>query len=251
MYVFANGVLDPAGYAANPDGISTAFELLVKPMARESAVSDNVEFFVLHGASDAPTVDVIARGVATLVDNAPYTAATDYIEVPADSYILDVTPGDDNGTIVASYVADLSTLAGGSAVVFASGFLNPAANQNGEAFGIFAALADGTVIGFSSDVTDIGDSEISTIPSDFSLNQNYPNPFNPSTTISFSIPQSEFVSIKVYNIIGKEVTTLISREMSAGNYDVQFDASNLSSGVYFYQFQAGTFNEVRKMNLIK
>ncbi len=72
--VFANGVLDPSSYAANPDGVSTAFELLVKPMAREMAMSDNVEFFVLHGATDAPTVDVIARDVATLVDNAAYTA---------------------------------------------------------------------------------------------------------------------------------------------------------------------------------
>ncbi|MCB9249952.1 MAG: DUF4397 domain-containing protein, partial [Ignavibacteriales bacterium] len=144
--VFANGVLDPSSYAANPDEVSTAFQLLVKQMAREAAMSSNVEFFVLHGATDAPTVDVIARNVATLVDDAPYTAITDYIEVPAASYILDVTPGNDNSTIVASFQADLSGLAGGSAVVFASGFLDPSANQNGAAFGIIAVLADGTVI---------------------------------------------------------------------------------------------------------
>ncbi|MCB9250201.1 MAG: DUF4397 domain-containing protein, partial [Ignavibacteriales bacterium] len=146
--VFANGVLDPGSYAGNPNHISTAFELLVKPMAREEAMSDNVEFFVLHGATDAPKVDVIARNVATLVNDAAYTDITDYIEVPASSYILDVTPAEANETIVASFTADLSSLGGGSAVVFASGFLDPSANQDGEAFGIFAVLADGTVIEF-------------------------------------------------------------------------------------------------------
>ena len=138
--VFANGVLDPNQFAANPEARSTAFELLVKDMAQEESTSDNVEFFVLHGATDAPAVDVIARDVATLVDNAAYTDITGYIPVPAASYILDVTPAEDNETIVASFTADLSGLGGGSAAVFASGFLTPSANQDGAAFGIFAAL---------------------------------------------------------------------------------------------------------------
>jgi len=249
--VFANGVLDPSSFAANPDEVSTAFELLVKPMARESAISDNVEFFVLHGSSDAPTVDVIARDVATLVDDAPYTAITDYIEVPADSYILDVTPGSDNETIVASFTADLSGLAGGSAVVFASGFLDPTANQNGEAFGIFAALANGTIVEFPSEITDIRTEDLSTIPETYSLQQNYPNPFNPTTTINFSIPSSENVSLKIFNILGGEIATLISEELNAGNYSYNFDASNLASGLYIYQITAGKFNQVRKMNLLK
>ena len=147
--VFANGVVDPNSYAANPDSKSTAFGLLVKAPAKEiSSDSTKIQFFVLHGATDAPTVDVIARDVATLVDNAAYGDITDYISVPAASYILDVTPGSDNNTIVASFQADLRGLAGGSAVVFASGFLDPTANQNGKAFGIFAALANGNVVEF-------------------------------------------------------------------------------------------------------
>ena len=249
--VFANGVLDPNMFAANPDEVATAFELLVKPMAREEALSENVEFFVLHGATDAPTVDVIARDVATLVDNAPYTAITDYIEVPAASYVLDVTPGSDNETIVASFTADLSGLAGGSAVVFASGFLDPSANQNGEAFGIFAALADGNVIEFSNLITDIRTNDGINVPESFSLNQNYPNPFNPSTVISFTLPKSENVSLKIYNILGSEITTLVNDELNAGSYSIDFDAANLASGTYIYQITAGKFNQVRKMNLIK
>ena len=146
--VFANGVLNTNDFAANPEARSTAFELLVKDMAQEESTSDNVEFFVLHGATDAPAVDVIARDVATLVDNAAYTDITDYIPVPAASYILDITPAEDNATIVTTLEADLSGLGGGSAVVFASGFLTPSANQDGAAFGIFAALANGTVVEF-------------------------------------------------------------------------------------------------------
>ncbi len=146
----ANGVLAPANFAANPNGVSTAFTLLLQQNVRENAVNPTeVDFIAIHGASDAPTVDVLARNVATLVDDATYTDITPYISVPNASYILDVTPGNDNSTIVASFTADLSTLAGGSAVVFASGFLDPSTNQNGEAFGLFAALADGTVVPFA------------------------------------------------------------------------------------------------------
>ena len=146
----ANGVLDPGSFAANPDGRSIGFELFTKAGARESGQNglDQVDFFALHGATDAPTVDVIARDVATLVDNAAYGDMTGYINVPAAPYILDVTPGADNNTIVASFEADLSGLGGGAAVVFASGFLDPPTNQSGPAFGLFAALPNGTVVEF-------------------------------------------------------------------------------------------------------
>ena len=146
----ANGVLSPGSFASNPDGRSTAFTLFIKAMARENGTSSDVDFFVLHGSTDAPTVDVLARRVATLVDNAAYGDITSYITVPPASYILDVTPGGNNSTIVASFQADLSGLGGGAAVVFASGFLNPSENQNGAAFGIFAALPNGTVVEFPS-----------------------------------------------------------------------------------------------------
>ncbi len=145
--VIANGVLTPANFEANPDGESTAFTLLVMDMAREaSTTAGQVQFFALHGATDAPVVDVIARGVATLVPDAGYKDLTGYVTVPPASYILDVTPGADNATIVASFTADLSSLGGGAAVVFASGFLSPGNDQNGPAFGLFAALPDGAVI---------------------------------------------------------------------------------------------------------
>ncbi|MFN5324936.1 MAG: DUF4397 domain-containing protein [Bacteroidota bacterium] len=144
----ANGVLNPPAFAANPDGRPTGFTLFLQSGIRESSQNGtgNVDFIAIHGSTDAPTVDVIARGVATLVDNAAYGDITPYISVPAASYLLDITPGNSNNTIVASYTADLSALGGGSAIVFASGFLNPGANQNGAAFGLYAALGNGTVV---------------------------------------------------------------------------------------------------------
>lgn len=143
----ANGVLNPADFAANPDGEVIAFNILVKSgIELTAAVGSNVDFVVLHGATDAPSVSVYARGVAQIVPTASYTDFTDYISVPAGSYIVDITPAGAVIPVVAAFTADLSTLAGGTAVVLASGFLNPAANLDGEAFALLAVLTDGTVI---------------------------------------------------------------------------------------------------------
>ncbi|MEO5570629.1 MAG: DUF4397 domain-containing protein [Bacteroidia bacterium] len=144
----ANGVLNPASFATNPNGQSTAFTLFLEDNIQNMATNmSNVDFIAVHGASDAPTVDVIARNVATIVNDATYSNITGYVSVPAANYILDVTPAA-GSPIVASFHADLSTLGGGSAIVFASGFLDPSMNQNGTAFGLFAALANGTVAAF-------------------------------------------------------------------------------------------------------
>ncbi len=89
------------------------------------------------------------------------------------------------------------------------------------------------------------------IPIQFSLSQNYPNPFNPSTTIKYQIPNSSFVSIKVYNTLGREVATLINEEKSTGSYQVEFNANGLSSGIYFCRIQAGNFSETKKLTLMK
>ena len=245
----ANGVLDPGSYVSNPDGRSTAFTLFIKEMARENGVGSDVDFFVLHGATDAPTVDVIARNVAWLVDNAAYGDITNYISVPAAEYTLDLTLSD-GVTLVQSYIADLSTLGGGSAAVFASGFLSTSANQDGEAFGIFFALADGTVGRFPEAVTSV-ENISGAAPDNFTLSQNFPNPFNPNTSINFTIPNSEFVTLKIYNILGSEIANLVSENLNAGSYSFNFDAQNLASGIYFYELKAGVFTQIKKMNLLK
>ena len=92
---------------------------------------------------------------------------------------------------------------------------------------------------------------ISNIPTEYSLNQNYPNPFNPSTEISFSIPKRSFVSLKVYDITGREIENLVNKELDAGTYSVDFNGVSLASGVYFYQISANGFIQTRKMLLAK
>ena len=98
-------------------------------------------------------------------------------------------------------------------------------------------------------VVGINDEEIELI--DFSLTQNYPNPFNPSTTIRYEIPENQFVTLKVYDLLGKEVATLVNEEKQAGSYSVDFDASNLTTGMYIYKIQTGDFVDTKKMILIK
>lgn len=89
------------------------------------------------------------------------------------------------------------------------------------------------------------------IPDEFTLSQNYPNPFNPSTKIKFNIPQQSRVELKVYDILGKEIMTLVEGIKVAGNYEVEFNASSLASGTYFYKIRAGQFINVKRMILIK
>jgi N-acetylneuraminic acid mutarotase len=88
-------------------------------------------------------------------------------------------------------------------------------------------------------------------PISYTLHQNYPNPFNPSTTIKFQIPSSKFTTLLVYNILGKEVATLVSKRLNPGNHTYTFDGNNLASGVYYYQLVAGDFREVKKMILLR
>ncbi len=92
---------------------------------------------------------------------------------------------------------------------------------------------------------------ISLIPNKFELSQNYPNPFNPTTKINFSIPKQSFVSLKIYDMLGREVAQLVNQELTPNNYSFDFNAANLSSGVYFYKLEAADFSDVKRMMLIK
>ncbi|MEE9430295.1 MAG: T9SS type A sorting domain-containing protein [Melioribacteraceae bacterium] len=105
------------------------------------------------------------------------------------------------------------------------------------------------IIGTSTAVTDL--QTIEELPSVYNLNQNYPNPFNPTTNISYSLPESGFTKLTVYNSIGVEVKTLVSETKSAGTYQITFDATELTSGIYFYDLTSNNFRSTKKMILIK
>lgn len=236
----ANGVLAPASFAANPDGKPIAFTLLVKEAAREAAAGTGVDLVALHGATDAPTVDVIARGVATLVNDAPYAAITDYFTVPAASYVLDVTPGNDNSTVVASYRADLSALEGGAAVVFASGFLAPAANQNGPAFGLYAALPNGTVVPLAN----VTSTEKVVTPS-LTLAA-YPQPASHATTVTVSGAVNGTADLVVQDLLGRTVHA--SRiDMSNGTHMQVLDTAQWPAGMYHMSLRGAGVSLVRSL----
>jgi len=106
----------------------------------------------------------------------------------------------------------------------------------------------GVIINFN--ITSVENEELF-IPDEIILYTNYPNPFNPSTTIKFSMPQSSYATLKIYNVIGEEVAVLLDRVLTAGTYDFEWNATSLSSGIYFYKLQAGDFVETKKMILLK
>ena len=104
---------------------------------------------------------------------------------------------------------------------------------------------------FKLDMNTVGIEVKHSTAQDFHLEQNYPNPFNPTTNIRFSIEKPGMVSLKIYNVLGQEVTTLLNKELKAGTYTFNFDGSKLSSGIYFYRIRSGNFVQTNKMVLLK
>lgn len=114
---------------------------------------------------------------------------------------------------------------------------------------VFAALRYGSVWKTNT-VTNV-DNNDELISGNYFLSQNYPNPFNPTTTISYSIPKTQFVTLKIYDVLGKEVASLVNEEKLSGNYEIKFNGSSLPSGVYFYRLSAGNFTQTKKLLLLK
>ncbi len=119
----------------------------------------------------------------------------------------------------------------------------------------FTSITNGYIVGNGKtlikfgELTSVDDENIS--PGAFSLSQNYPNPFNLSTEISYRLLKQSFISLKVYDVLGNEVATLVNEEKPAGKYEVEFNGEGLTSGIYFYQLRAENFIETKKMNLMK
>jgi hypothetical protein len=119
---------------------------------------------------------------------------------------------------------------------------------------ILAGTRDGKVVCFSGGtdfVTSLETENTDKLPTDFALLQNYPNPFNPSTRIEFHIPNAELVNLKIYDLLGREVKSLVNEEMQPGVHIVELDASALASGIYFYSLKAGKFISTKKMILLR
>ena len=114
----------------------------------------------------------------------------------------------------------------------------------------WAVGGNGMILHYHENVTSTGN-EAKQVPDNFVLSQNYPNPFNPSTTIQYSIPESGNVSLQIFNTLGEEVANLVNEYQEPGIYKVNFNAENLSSGVYYYRLESGRFSQTHKMILLR
>jgi len=248
------GVVNPSQFAPNPDGLDISLDAVVNQNGRETSNNPGeTDFFFVHGVTDAPTLDIDIRNGANLVNNAAYGDFTNYVSLTSTSYAIDISQSS-NGTILYSYGLELSSLADSAITLFASGFVDPSANQNGEPFGLFAATPGGNVIEFST-VTGVDEPIVNSVDG-FALQQNYPNPFNPSTMISYQLASESEVELTIYNMLGQEIRKLIAQHQPAGTHQIQWNGRDeaghqVGSGVYIYKLIAGEFVQSRKMLLLK
>lgn len=143
--ILLSGVINPANFDPNPDAVNTGLTLIIQNGIRENSVdTSQTEFVAVHGSTDAVTIDLKERMGVTLVDDATYMEVSPYVTIPSAVHILDITPAVSDVPLF-TYYADMNAWKAKAAVVFASGFVNPATNQNGPAFSLCAAFADGTV----------------------------------------------------------------------------------------------------------
>lgn len=227
--IVANGVLDTASFAANPDGINTSFGLFIGTGAQEtSADPANVDLRVFHGATDAPTVDVLANGATPpAVSNLAYTDFTaGYLALPPASYDLSVTPAGMNSSVVATFTADASTLAGGAGVILASGFLDPSMNQSGAGFELILALANGEVIvlPLATGLQDLIEKN--------DLLSLYPNPASSSLNITYAADVPGTVELRIMDLAGRTLVQEQFEGRSTQEYQLNMDVSQFSAGIY-------------------
>jgi hypothetical protein len=239
--VVANGIVSNSGYSPNKP-----FNLYVYPTAREVANSNSTtDVLVFHGATDAPTVDVVATGNGLLVDDLSYTEFAGYLSLPTNNYELLLTDSA-GATPIAKFGAPLSALnlQGAAITVLASGFVNPSANSNGPAFGLYAATAAGGAL-----------VALPVLPTPSGLNENnsmlnvnlYPNPVN--NIINF-VTDKDLINaqLNILDLSGRTVKQYtFNTTASAVN---TIDASELTNGVYFMQLnnngEINTFRFIKK-----
>lgn len=244
-YVAIASGVNGTGYASNPDAVNTDFNVLIKTPAQQLAgQAGNFDFFVVHGSTDAPTVDVAVQGGNTIVDDASYTDISAYIPVPAISYVVDLKDGSGASTI-ASYVADFSTLGGQSGMVLASGFLNPANNNGGSSFGLFYVTSQGGPF-----VPLALYNSLEEAAKEIGL-QTYPNPATDNLFINFDLKQTETVNVQITDIKGAVVKQVMNGNVLSGKQNMNVSLTDLSNGMYFVRITTADKTVNSKFNLMR
>lgn len=219
-YVIATGVVGDA---------NAPFDLAVYDNAREDRAGGGVDLILYHGSPDAPDVDVQVQNTTTILfNNVAYGDFSAYVNVPAGAYNLEITPEDDNATVVATFQADLSSLDGGAALVFASGLFSGVQ----PAFGVWVALPDGTTFGLDQLVST---GEIARYVSKLDI---MPNPIarNTNATVQYALAEALDVTVVISNFQGQIVRTERLGKQPAGEFSLRLDTTNLAEGIYNYSF---------------
>jgi len=250
--VILAGVANPNQFAPNPEGRSTALNLVraefpadISQQIVNSAQQNMARIIFLHTATDAPAVDLIrSSDGGRLIENIGFGEASAVIAVEPTKFEVEIFRHNTR-TSLGAFKIDLRHYAGAVTPVMLTGFLDPAVNQNGAALSLHQVTPGGEV------VTRVEEQPAAIIPTAFALTQNYPNPFNPATSIHYSVASDQLVSLKVYDVLGKEVATLVDERKPAGTYRVSFDAAGRAGGVYFVKMRAGEFSAARKILLMR
>lgn len=206
---------------------TTPFNVVISDMGRDRAAdATQVDLVLFHGSPDAPAVDVVVEDGPVLFDNIEYGNFSDYLGVAPAAYVLDVTPAEDNSTVVKKYDADVSTLIGQAVVVFASGFLTAGEEPD---FETWVALTDGTTFPLAEVVST---NEIINTLDDYKV---FPNPVRDLTTVEFNLTTTTQISLNVVNQDGKVLLNKVVGQLGAGTYREQLNLGNWPAGLYQLQ----------------
>jgi hypothetical protein len=244
--IVANGIVSPTGYSP-----ATPFDLYVYPMAQDAAaVSTNTDVLVFHGSTDAPTVSVWETAVPAgeLFNDFTYGDFEGYLELATADYVVEIR--DNAGTTpVAAYSAPLATLGldGQALVVLASGFLNPANNSSGAAFGLWVALSTG------GDLVELPAASLTRVEENSAINglNVYPNPAQNVLNINFSTEESTDVTVNIINANGILVQTTSMDNANTGNRIITVSTEELAAGIYNLSLVTSSGTETRNFVVVK
>ena len=237
-------------------GSSYHAQMLLRRNVRETSVTGEAEFFMIHAAPDTGPVDIRLRDpakgneVVTLIhNNIPYGTTGIYYPLRPDEYNFEITTAD-NRRVIDVFHFNLSNY-GEKAFVFVT---SGTGISSDEGFALIGYDESGAKI--LPEITTTALEEATEIPEAFALDQNYPNPFNPETQIQYALSQTAPVRLTVVDLLGRTVQTLVDDEQPAGSYTVRWDGRNASgqpvpSGVYLYRLTAADFAATRQMVVLK
>ena len=218
----------------------------------------------LHGAvvtySSVPIAPVVWTGFPWTSRSATFSGYFKFTSTGGDSLVIAIVPFKNNMDIGAGYNSTATSVSSYTQFnipimyrtadtpdsVWIALSINPPGNNAPVHVGSTFTLDDVALSGATGVET-----TANSLPATFALDQNYPNPFNPTTTIGYELPSSSNISLHVFDVLGREVVTLVNTHQAAGHYSVMFNGSNLPSGMYFYRLTAGTFSQTKRLLLVK